>query len=180
MSADFGFRTRLAPSREGYTKLPAYYEDLYFMSKAFARRYNWFLPGRRMYFEDIHLCDKPGVCELGCELARLTDFPNYFNLSKIYHVNHHKFYYQLQDAGFTEALLALPTDDLLLQTLQQAIRMYRAGSITLAQALRYTRQNAVGTGTQNLNYRYHMQALKTARTATPGLACTRADDGDTS
>src|SRR5262245_3567450 len=29
--ADFGFCTRLVPSREGYTKLPTHYEDLYFM-----------------------------------------------------------------------------------------------------------------------------------------------------
>jgi hypothetical protein len=160
--ADFGFRTRLIPSREGYSKLPTHYEDLYFMSKAFARRYNWFLPGRHMYFEDIQLCDIAAVCELGRELAKLTNFLNYFNLSKIYHVNHPKFYYQLQDPGFTEALLALHTDDLLLQTLQQAIRMYRAGSVTLEQALRYTRQNAAGTGTQNLNYRYHMQVIEEA------------------
>jgi len=148
------------------------------MSKAFAHRYNWFLPDRRMYFEDIQLCDISGVCELGRELAKLTDFLNYFNLSKIYHVNHRKFYYQLQDAEFTEALLALPSDDLLLQTLQQAIRMYRAGSVTLEQALRYTRQNAAGTGTQNLNYRYHMQVIEEARIATPGLAGTQSDEGD--
>jgi hypothetical protein len=166
--ADFGLRTRLVPSHKGYTKLPTHYEDLYFMRKAFARRYNWFLPGRRMYFEDIQLCDISGVCELGRELAKLTDFLNYFNLSKIYHVNHPKFYYQLQDPGFTEALLVLQTDDLLLQTLQQAVRMYRAGRVTLEEALRHTRRNAAGTGTQNLNYRYHMQALAAARAAPPG------------
>jgi len=66
-------------------------------------------------------------------------------------VNHTKFYYQLQDPGFTKALLALNTDDPLLQTLQQAIRMYLAGRVTLEQALRYTRQNPAGTGTQNLS-----------------------------
>ena len=119
-----------------------------------------------MYFEDIQPCDIPGVCQLGRELTRLTDFPNYFNLSKIYHVNHPRFYYQLQDAGFTEALLALKTDDLLLQTLQETVRKYRAGSITLEEALRYTRCNAEGTGTQNLNYKYHMQAIEKTRTST--------------
>ena len=163
--ADFGLRTRLAQSRKGYRKLAGHYEDLYFMRQEFARRYNWFLPGRRMYFEDIQPCDIPGVCELGRELAKLTDFPAYFNLSKIYHVNHSKFYYQLQDAGFTEALLALETDEPLLQTLQEAVRMYRAGTVTLAQALRYTRENPAGTGTQNLNYKYHMEVIEKARTS---------------
>ena len=170
----FGFRTRLAPSRLGYASLSSYYEDLYFMRTEFARRYNWFLPGRRMYFEDVQLCDIPGVCELGRELGKLTAFPRYFNRGKIYHLNHPKFYYQLQDPGFTEALLVLQTDDLLLQTLQQAIRMYRARSVTLKEALRYTRRNAAGTGTQNLNYQYHMQVLEAARTSTPGVACMRA------
>jgi hypothetical protein len=150
------------------------------MSKGFARRYNWFLPGRRMYFEDIHLCDISGVCELGRELAKLTDFLNYFNLSKIYHVNHSKYYYQLQDGGFTEALLALKTQDLLLQTLQEAIRMYPAGSVPLEEALQYTRRNAAGTGTQNLNYKYHMQLIKEAQTSMHGLPCTQSDDGDIS
>jgi|WetSurMetagenome_2_1015567.scaffolds.fasta_scaffold01591_9 hypothetical protein len=163
--ADFGFRTRLVPTREGYTKLPTHYEDLYFMSKAFARRYNWFLPGRRMYFEDIQLCDITGVCELGRELDKLTDFLNYFNLSKIYHVKHPKFYYQLQDPEFTESLLALQTNDLILQTLQQAIRMYRAGKVSLEEALQYTRRNTAGTGTQNLNYKYHMQVIEEVQTS---------------
>lgn len=160
---DFRFRTRLVPSRKGYRKLTGHYEDLYLMRRGFARRYDWFLPGRRMYFEDIHLCDIPGVCELGRELTKLTDFLRYFNLSRIYHVNHRKFYYQFQDSGFTDALLALKTDELLLQTLQKAIRMYRAGSISLEQALRYTRCNAEGTGTQNLNYKYHMEVLEGMR-----------------
>ena len=38
-----------------------------------------------MYFEAIQLYDIPEVCELGRELAGLTDFPTYFNMSKIYH-----------------------------------------------------------------------------------------------
>jgi hypothetical protein len=43
--------------------------------------------------------------------------------------------------------------------------MYRAGEVTLAQALRYSRQNTEGTGTQNLNYKYHMQVIEKARAA---------------
>ena len=177
---DFGFRTRLVPSPKGYSKLPTHYEDLYFMKKAFAHEYNWFLPGRSMYFEDIHLCDISGVCELGQELAKLTDFLNYFNLSKVYHVEHQKFYYQLQDAGFTEGLLALDTDDLLLQTLQQAVRMYRSGKVNLEEALRFTRRNGAGTGTQDLNYKYHMQVIKQAQSSIPDPARSRSGTSDTS
>jgi hypothetical protein len=160
---DFRFRGRLLPTRTGYRKLAGHYEDLYFMRRNFALRYDWFLPGRRMYFEDIQLCDIPVVCELGRELAEMTAFPVYFNLSRIYHVKHAKFYYQLQDSGFTDALLALETDEPLLKTLKEAIRMYRTGTATLTQALRYTRENAGGTGTQNLNYKYHMEVINNAR-----------------
>jgi hypothetical protein len=159
----FGLRTRLTPTREGFTKLPDHHEDVYLMSREFALRYDWFLSGRRMYFEDIHLCDVPGVCELGRELVRLTDFPNYFNQARVYHLRHPRFYYQLQDPDFTDALLAARADDPILQSLQEAIRMYRAGSVGLSEALLYTRQNAAGTGTQNLNYRHHMEVLEKAR-----------------
>jgi hypothetical protein len=162
---DFGFRSRLVPNGEGYSKLAAHYEDLYFMRRDFARRHDWFLSGRRMFFEDVQLCDIPGVCELGRELSKLTHFPRYFNLSKIYHVNHAKFYYQLEDKDFTDALLSLKTDDRLLQTLQEAIRMYRFEGIGLETALRHTRRNAEGTGSQNLNYQYHMQAIQKTSTS---------------
>jgi hypothetical protein len=167
---NFDFRRRLIPTQTGYNRLRVYYEDLYFMSRAFARRYDWFLSGHSMYFEDVHLCNVPGVCELGREIAKLTPFPAYFNLSKIYHLNHSKFYYQLDDPGFTEALLALKTDDLLLRTLQDAVRMYQDGSLTKQEALRYTRRNPQGTGTQNLNFKYHIEAVRAARNGKP--ACT--------
>ena len=157
---DFSFRSRLVPNRDGYSKLAAHYEDLYFMRRDFACRYDWFLSGRRMFFEDVQLCDIPQVCELGRELSKLTHFPRYFNLSKIYHVKHRRFYYQLEDQEFTDALLSLRTDDRLLQTLQEAVRMYRFENIPLVTALRHTRRNAAGTGTQNLNHKYHMQLIE--------------------
>jgi hypothetical protein len=169
-AAGVGGRLRPDPGEPGYVKLRVYHEDVYLMSKAFARQYGWFLPGRRMYFEDVHLCEKPGVCELAAEIAKLTDFPNYFDRSRVYHIDHRKFYYQLEDPAFTESLLALDTDDVILRTLQRAIRMYRGGSVTLKDALRYTRRNAEGTGTQNLNYKYHMQAIREARRSARGLA----------
>jgi hypothetical protein len=158
---DFGFKTRLRPNRNGYRILPRYYEDLYFMSKQFAHRYNWFLPGRPMYFEDVHICEKPGVCELAGEIAKLTEFPAYFNLGRIYHLNHAKFYYQLQDREFGDELLALDSREVSIQNLQRAVSMYRAGS-SLEDALSYTRRNAERTGTQNLNFRYHMEMIDDA------------------
>jgi hypothetical protein len=81
-------------------------------------------------------------------------------------VNHTKFYYQLEDKDFTDALLSLETDDRLLQTLQEAVRMYRFKSVSLETALRHTRRNAEGSGSQNQNYKYRMQAIEKTRTST--------------
>ncbi len=164
---DFNFRRSLTPTPNGYSSLTRHYEDLYFMSRTFACRYDWFLTGRQMFFEDIQLCDIPGVCELGAELRGLTEFPRYFNRSRIYHLPHSKFYYQLEDKEFGDALLELKTDDRLLLTLQEAVRMFRTGRVSLHAALRHTRANAEGTGSQNLNYRYHMAALEQARHVSP-------------
>jgi hypothetical protein len=152
----------LTPNAGGYTRLGAYHEDLYFMRKEFARRYDWFLAGRAMYFEDIHICEQPGVCELSTELAKITAFPVYLNASKLYHLSHGVFYYQLEDPAFTDGLLALPTDDPALCALKKAIATYRSGHFSLREALTYTRQNEERTGTQNLNYRYHLDAIRAA------------------
>jgi hypothetical protein len=155
---NFGFRTQVKPNRNGYTRMKKY-EDLYLMNKEFAKRYNWFLKGHHMYFEDIQLCNIEGVCELTRELKKLTDYPIYFNLSKIYHIQHEKYYYQLQDEEFITPMLRYETDDALLNTLKKAIVMYKGGQLNLKQALMFTRSNSEGTGTQNLNYKYHMKYL---------------------
>ena len=153
----FGCRRQLKPDHRGYTRAPRYVaEDVFFMKKEFARRYNWFLQGHELYFEDVHICEIPGVCELGKELQKVTPFPTYFNRRKIYHISHGRFYYQLEDAEFTAKMLAYQTESPVLTALQEAIRQYQAGSMTFQQALHHTRRNAGGTGTQNLNYRYHM------------------------
>lgn len=157
----FRFRSRLRPTAAGYVVMRRYVaEDLYFMKRDFAERYNWFLRGHRMYFEDIHICEQEGVCELGRELRRITTFPVYFNRRRIYHVQHARHYYQLVDEGFTSAMLERRADDPILVALQEAIRMYRSGELSLTQALTYTRQNPKRTGTQDLNYAYHMLYLR--------------------
>jgi hypothetical protein len=160
----FRFRRTVAASRKGYRKLGSYTaEDVYFMRRDFAERYNWFLRGHPMCFEDIHICEQPGICELGRELAKITEFPVYFNLRRIYHLTHRKYYFQLVDEEFTSGLLRYEADDPILNALKKAILMYRAGEMSLAEALRYSRQNPERTGTQNMNYAYHMKYLEEAR-----------------
>jgi hypothetical protein len=155
----FGPRRRLRPTRRGYTRLPRKWEDLSVMRKDFALRHNWFLRGHSLCFEDIHICDQGGG-RLSEELARITDHPVYFDRRRIYHLRHGKFYFQLEDREFTDRMLEYETDDPILQTLQRAILLHRRGTLTLRQALRYTRNNAEGTGTQNLNYRLHLRYLR--------------------
>jgi len=80
-------------------------------------------------------------------------------LRRIYHLQHPKYYYQLVDDEFTQRLLEYDTEDPILQAHKKAIAMYRSGIASLAEALAYTRQNAESTGTQNVNYKYHMLYL---------------------
>lgn len=136
----FRFKKRLKPTNKGYTKLKDYIaEDLYFMKREFAKRYNWFLRGHHMYFEDIHICEQKGVCELGKELKKITKFPIYFNLSKIYHIKYEKYYYQLVDDEFTTLMLNYETDDPILNTLKKVITMHREGELSPQRALTYSR-----------------------------------------
>jgi hypothetical protein len=155
----FGFKKRVKPNERGFAKLQRYYEDVYFIKKEFAEQYNWFLRGHNMYFEDIQISEQKGVCELSKELRKITEFPIYFNLRRIYHIAHEKYYYQLVDDEFTTLMLNYETDDPILNALKKAIVMYREGELSLKRALTYTRKNSDGTGTQNLNYKYHMKYL---------------------
>lgn len=160
----FGFKKKLHPNARGYTK-PYWYvaEDVYFMKKDFARRHNWFFRGHKMYFEDVHICEIPGVCELGRELTKITRFPAYFNLRKIYHISHGRFYFQLEDEEFTTQMLQYETNEPILLALKEAIKQYKKGNMNFWQALSFTRRNPAGTGTQNMNYKYHMMYLNNGK-----------------
>jgi hypothetical protein len=149
------------PTPQGFRQFPQYAneEDVYLMSRRFAETHNWFLKGHHLYLEDIHFCQQPGVCELGPILAKLTPFPVYFNARKIYHLPHHKFYFQIEDRPFTDLLLRMETDDPVLQSLQFAVREHRRGAFSISEALRYSRQNPRREGTQDMNYRYHIRYL---------------------
>jgi hypothetical protein len=153
---DVGFE----PTPQGFRQLPKYeHEDVFLMSRRFAEAYNWFLKGHRLYFEDIHICQQPGVCELGPILAKLTRFPVYFNARRIYHIQHGKSYFQIEDQTFTDLLLKMKTDDPILRSLQYAVMEHRRGALSVSQALRYSRQNPRREGTQDMNYRYHVRYL---------------------
>ena len=110
------------------------------MKRAFAERHNWFLKGHAMYFEDVHICQQKGVCELGKEIAKLTEFPVYLSKANIYHVDHRRYYYQLEDEEFTRQMLAYETDEPILSSLKRAITKLKNGELRLGDALRYTRQ----------------------------------------
>jgi len=135
-------------------------EDVYWMKKSFALRTNWFLTGHPMYFEDIHICHIKGVCEFEDVLRRITRFPAYFNLSRIYHMEHDRYYYQVRDPECTVGLLDLKTEDPILKAHQEAIRLYRQGKLTEHEAVTYTHRNQNHTGTQNWNFHYHMLYLE--------------------
>src|SRR5262249_24054274 len=148
------------PTPLGFHQFPEYGdEDVYLMSRRFAETHNWFLKGHHLYFEDIHFCQQPGVCELGPILAKLTRFPVYFNARKIYHIQHHSFYFQIEDPLFTDLLLKMETDDPVIRSLQFAVGEHRRGAFSISEALRYSRQNPRREGTQDMNYRYHIRYL---------------------
>jgi hypothetical protein len=148
------------PTPHGFHRFPEYGdEDVYLMSRRFAEGHNWFLKGHHLYFEDIHFCQQPGVCELGPILAKLTRFPVYFNTRKIYHIQHNSFYFQIEDRLFTDLLLDLETDDPVIRSLQFAVREYRRGAFSISEALRYSRKNPRREGTQDMNWRYHIRYL---------------------
>src|SRR5262249_25013077 len=115
-------------------------EDVYLTSRRFAETHNWFLKGHHLYFEDIHFCQQPGVCKLGPILAKLTRFPVYFTARKIYHLQHRKFFFQIEDRPFADLLLKMQTDDPVIRSLQFAIREHRRGAFSVSKALRYSRQ----------------------------------------
>lgn len=158
--ASFGFRKALPPTSAGFTRLRRdLAEDVFAMSVSFAKRYNWFLSGHRLYFEDVHIVGNSAVGYLTRTLRKKTTYPVYFNRRKMYHLEHGRFYYQLEDETFTSMMLERSVQDPVLRALQHGIRAYRAGEMTMGEALTYTRRNPEGTGTQDLNFELHMRYL---------------------
>jgi hypothetical protein len=151
----FRFQKKLKKNGQGFTKLKKYIaEDVYWMKKKFALKYNWFLKGHNLPFEDIHIYKK-----LGKHLENVIEFPVYFNKKKIYHMKHNKYYYQLQDNKFSKKLLSLNTEDDALIALKKATQLYREKKISFKEAIKYSRNNNEDTGTQNINYNLHLKYL---------------------
>lgn len=159
--AQFGFRKTVPPTPAGYTPVRRYLsEDVFAMSVAFARRYNWFLRGHRLWFEDIHIFGDDVIGHLTEFVRTRTRFPLYFNRRRIYHLEHGRFYFQFEDETFTSRLMQRTVDDPVLGALQHAVREYREGRMTMQEALTYSRRNPARTGTQNLNYDLHRRYLE--------------------
>lgn len=161
----FGFRRQMPRTCSGALKVKEYLcEDVFVMRTSFARRYNWFLHGMQLPMEDIHICEIAGVCELARELKELTAFPVYFNRRRIYHVPHGRFYFQLEDPEFTRQFLQMNPDNPVCEALQEVITAYQAGQMSLRQALQHSRHNSRLTGSQDVNYRLHIETLEKVST----------------
>ena len=147
-----GYRKTLSQTAEGYTQLDKYlFEDIYAMSTNFAKRNSWFDSPHQLYFEDIHI--NWGLTSL---VKKLTAFPVYLNSSKVYHMIHGKYYYQVENEEFANRILKLVSANPVVLSLQKAIEMYRNSNMTAGEALRYSRRN----GTVKQNIEFHKENLK--------------------
>ena len=150
------WKKQLSPTESGFTLLSAYLlEDIFFMSTEFAREYSWYACEPHLYFEDIHINSA-----LGDLLPQVTKFPAYLNASKAYHLEHGKYYYQLEDAEFADRLLTFETDNEALQTLKEAIRLYRGeNGMSVNDALRLSRKNTGARGVSDISVDYHIKTI---------------------
>jgi hypothetical protein len=157
---ELGWRQQLHTTRTGYTRIKRYIlEDVFFMSKEFATKYRWYESTTNLYFEDIHI-----NFSLEPLLKTILQFPVYLNNAKVYHLKHDKFYYQIADEEFATKMLQFQTNNPVLNTLKEAITLYRANKhISIKNALRTSRRNASGKGSADLNYSFHLDNIKTAR-----------------
>jgi len=85
-------------------------------------------------------------------------FPAYLNTSKAYHLEHGRYYYQLEDEEFASRMLALDTDNEVLKTLKEAIRLYRGeAGLSVSDALRVSRKNTGGRGVSDISVNYQSE-----------------------
>ncbi|MBD3342224.1 MAG: hypothetical protein GF353_24190 [Candidatus Lokiarchaeota archaeon] len=137
----------------GFKKLNYYLEDVFVMSTDFAQKYNWYNSEIKLYFEDIHINRT-----LESLMKKITNFPLYFTEAKIYHLNHGKYYYQIEDYQFTKEFLNYNTQNPILLSLKKAIKYYQNGNITAKAALRLSRNE----GTVDVNYKFHKKNIEDA------------------
>ena len=141
--------------RNGFIKYPEYIaEDIYLMKTSFANKYNWFLKGHNLPFEDIHI---NGL--LKNVLPKYTLFPVYFSTSNVYHLNHKKYFFENEDETFVQKLSEYKTDNVVIQNLQKANKLLKEKKINKKKARGFMLNNDELTGTQNLNYILHTKYL---------------------
>ena len=150
------WKKQLRPTSDGFTLLGEYMlEDIFFMSTKFALNSSWYACEPHLYFEDIHINSA-----LAGILNQVTTFPAYLNTSKAYHLEHGRYYYQLEDAEFARGFLAFHTENEALQTLKEAIRLYRDGNgLAVNEALRLSRKNTVTRGVSDISVDYHTKMI---------------------
>ena len=118
-------------------------EDVYLMSRRFAETHNWFLKGHHLYFEDIHFCQQPGVCELGPILARADALPRVLQRPENLPSPASNVLISKSRTGRSRIFfLKMETDDPVIRSLQFAVREHRRGAFSLSEALRYSRKNS--------------------------------------
>ncbi len=150
------WKKRFDPTQIGFFKFEDYIlEDIFIMSKSFAKKYRWYDSKVKLYFEDIHI-----NFSLKNILKQITTFPVYFNKSKIYHLKHGKFYYQIEDDEFSNKLLEYNTDSPILLSLKNGIILSKSKRISTKKALRLSRTNPRKIGTADLNYQFHVENIK--------------------
>lgn len=156
-SSALKFQKQLKPDKKGYSLLNNYmFEDVFLMSRDFATRYQWFNSNIPLYFEDIHI-----NWRLEDPLKAVTAFPAYFNQSRIFHLQHPKYYYQIENDVFTDEVLKLETDNPVILVLKGAIQEYRAGEIDAKAAVQKSRK----TGSVIQNYEFHKKNIEEVRRA---------------
>jgi hypothetical protein len=146
-------------TENGFSKIKNYLlEDIFIMSKEFANKYQWYNSKIKLYFEDIHV-----NFSLEYILKKITQFPVYFNKSKVYHLKHKKFYYQIEDEEFSTKMLEYKTNNPVLNALKESINLYRANNnISVQEAVRLSRKNEYDSGTADINYSFHLENIREA------------------
>ena len=154
----FGGSRQVKPTAEGFFRLPNYIaEDLLFMSKTFAHKYRWYDAPVKMYFSDIHISSR-----LEDTVKSITDFPVYFNQAKVYHLDHGRYFYQIEDEGFGREFLKYETDSKILLALQAAISQKQQQGLTDREALDIFRGKHDAEGYQDINYEFHVNNVRQA------------------
>lgn len=157
--SEMKWKKKFLPNEVGFTKMSNYWlEDVFAMSTEFANEYGWYKLEENLYFEDIHI-----NYAVGDKLKNVLEFPVYFNKSKIYHLKHKKFYYQIEDNIFATKMLQYETDNQILLALKNAIVLYRKKNLLGKQALRLSRNNKEKNGTADLNYEFHLKRINDSK-----------------